>query len=55
MKRAQDLKELLDRMMPANLMVDADLMYNVYGLLKPYTYKELKEYTYKQLREEVMK
>ncbi len=50
-----DVKELLDRMMPANLMVDADLMYNVYGLLKPYTYKGLKEYTYKQLREEVMK
>lgn len=50
-----DVKELLDRMMPANLMVDADLMYNVYGLLKPYTYKELKAYTYKQLREEVMK
>lgn len=30
-------------------------MYNVCGLLRPYTYKELKIYTYKQLREEVMK
>lgn len=50
-----DVKALLDRMIPANLVVDADLMYNVYGLLKSYTYKELKAYTYKQLREEVMK
>ncbi len=50
-----DVKALLDRMIPANLVVDADLMYNVYGLLRPYTYKELKIYTYKQLREEVMK
>ncbi|MCI8363386.1 MAG: DUF2313 domain-containing protein [Eubacterium sp.] len=50
-----DVKSLLDRMIPANLVVEADLMYNVYELLKPYTYRELKAYTYKKLREEVMK
>lgn len=50
-----DVKKLLDRIVPANLVVDADLMYNVYAFLHPYRYQELKKYTMKQLREDVMR
>lgn len=50
-----DVKRLLDRVVPANIVTDADLMYNVYKFLKPYTYGELKDYTCRQLREDVMK
>lgn len=50
-----DVKKLLDRIVPANLVVDADLMYNTYVFLHPYRYQELKKYTMKQLREDVMK
>lgn len=49
-----DVKKLLDRIAPANLVVDADLMYNVYSFLVPFHYGQLKSYTNKQLREDVM-
>lgn len=50
-----DVRRLLDRVVPANIVTDVDLMYNVYKLLKPYTYDELRAYTCRQLREDVMK
>lgn len=49
-----DVKKLLGRIVPANVVVDADLMYNIYAFLHSYRYQQLRTYTNKQLREDVM-
>lgn len=49
-----DVNDLLDRIVPANMVLDVDLAYNVYAFLNAYTYEQLEAYTYQQLREEVM-
>ena len=45
---------LADRIIPANMTCDTDLMYNVYGFLHNYTHGQLHSYTHGQLREEVL-
>jgi len=49
-----DVKDLADRIIPANMSCDTDLMYNVYGFLRNYTHAKLSAYTHQQLREEVL-
>lgn len=49
-----DVKALLERIVPLNLIKDTDLLYNTYAFLRPYTYEQLKHYTCRQLREEVL-
>lgn len=49
-----DVKNLADRIIPANMTCDTDLMYNVYGFLRNYTHAHLSAYTHQQLREEVL-
>lgn len=50
----EDVKNLLGRMIPANMLCDVSLMYNTYDFLEAKTYDELKSYSYGQLREEVI-
>lgn len=49
-----DVKELVDKIVPANLIVDADLMYNQYGKVGGLTHARLAAYTHEQLRSEVI-
>lgn len=49
-----DVKELLVRMVPANMIIDINLKYNTYKMLNQFTHKQLNEFTQSQLREEVM-
>lgn len=49
-----DVRTLLERIVPANLIRDIDLLYNTYSFLRPYTYEQLGQYTCRQLREDVL-
>lgn len=48
------VKDMLDNTVPLNLIIEAVLKYNTYGMLKDknWTYGDLKGKSYKQLREE---
>lgn len=49
-----DVKELVDKIVPANLIVDTDLMYNQYGRVGGFTHAQLSANTHEQLRSEVI-
>lgn len=44
--------EMLDKEVPANFVLETDLLYITYGALEKMTYGEMSAYTYKQLRED---
>jgi len=46
--------DLLERIVPANLVIDLDLRYNQHLTLANFTHAELSIYTHKQLRDEVI-
>lgn len=48
------VENLLKRIVPANLVIDLELRYNLYADLEPFTYDQLSNYTYDQLRNEVI-
>ena len=50
----ETIRDLLEEVIPINMVIKLSLLYNTYGSLAQETYGILKEYTYKQLREEVM-
>lgn len=45
-----DLKNAVEQIKPAYILLDYLYTYNTYDMLKPKTYNELKSYTYDQLR-----
>lgn len=49
-----DVSNLLDRVVPANLVINLSLLYNKHEKLSTYTYEQLSAYTHEQLREEVL-
>lgn len=49
-----EVKSLLNRIAPANLSIDLDLLYNQYLKFATYTYQSMSGYTYEQLRNEVI-
>lgn len=49
-----EVLKLVEQMIPANLILDYDLMYNKYEMLSKYTYAQLAAYTYGALRNEVL-
>ena len=49
-----EVEELLDKMIPENMIINLSLLYNKHSLLSKYTHKQLSSYTHKQLREEVL-
>lgn len=48
------VRALLNRVVPANMVIDVDLLYNKHSTLSGYTHKELSDYTHGQLRDEVI-
>ncbi len=51
----EDIRRLLERILPANMRFELSLLYNTHLLLNGYTNAGLSEYTYEQLRSEVLK
>ena len=46
--------EMLERIVPANMVIDVSLMYNTNQTLSAYTHRQLSAYTHEQLRNEVV-
>ena len=49
-----DVVDLLDRIIPANLTIDLDLEYNQHITLSGFTHRQLSAFTHDQLRNEVL-
>jgi hypothetical protein len=49
------VSDLLDRLVPCNMVVTLDLMYNIYDWLTKATYGGLSTYTYEELKSETIK
>lgn len=49
-----EVSKMADRVVPVNMILDIDLMYNTHGILRGYTHKQLKQFTHGQLRNEVL-
>ena len=46
------VKTLLDRIVPANVLIDLSLLYNTWGQLRGKTWGELAQYTWRQIKED---
>lgn len=46
--------ELMDNIVPCNMVTKVELMYNTYGWLSDYTHEQLSAYTYDGLRNDVL-
>lgn len=55
-KLKNEVAKMAERVVPANLILDIDLMYNTWGMLKKYTWGEIKSMgiTWSELRNEVL-
>lgn len=53
-KKFSEVGNLLDRVVPCNILVTLLIIYNQYMTLGEYTYEDLEQRTYEQLREEVL-
>ena len=49
-----EVAKMAERVVPANLILDIDLKYNTYELLKQITWEQAAQKTYQQLRNEVL-
>lgn len=49
-----DVGNYLERVVPANVIIDLSLLYNQHLTLSKFTHEQLKKYTQQQLREEVL-
>ena len=49
-----DVEALLERMVPANMLIHLSLLYNTHMVLGRYTHEQLGQYTQRDLREEVI-
>lgn len=53
-RNLQTVQELLERVVPLNMIIDCDLMYNQHKTLRVYTHRQLKQFTQYALRNEVL-
>lgn len=53
-KLKDEVVKMAERVVPANLILDIDLLYNTYELLKQITWEQATTKTYQQLRDEVL-
>ena len=53
--QVEEIRKVLAKMIPANMMQYVELIYNTHEMLSKYTHEELSRFTHYQLREEVMK
>lgn len=51
----ESVRELLHRVLPANLVLDLQLIYNQYKTLAKHTHGNLAKHTHRQIRNEVLK
>ena len=49
----KDVEDMLEKIVPANMIIDCSLMYNQNEMFNPYTHEQLKALTHYQLRNEV--
>ena len=49
-KQYDEVDALLKRTVPANIIIDLDLLYNSYNVLNTFTYEQLETFTYEDLR-----
>jgi hypothetical protein len=49
-----DVRQLLERVVPANMIIDSGLMYNTHQKLSGFTHRQLSAYTHEQLRKAVL-
>ena len=49
-----EVRAMLERMVPLNMMLDLDLMYNQHMIAGKFTHKFLQKYTHKGVRDEVL-
>lgn len=54
-KLRQEIEALCERMIPLNLFIEVELMYNTHELLQPFTHQQLANSTHQQLRDEPLK
>ena len=52
--KIEDVRALLNRIVPANMVIDLDLLYNQHSDFDGFTHEELSVYTHQQLRDEVI-
>lgn len=52
--KLDEVKSLLSRIVPANMVIDLSLLYNTHSKLSTNTHSQLSNYTHKQLREVVI-
>lgn len=53
-KMISNVQAYLEETVPLNMLLDVDLLYNTYQILKRFTHEHLEDYTYQQLRDEVI-
>ena len=53
-KQYTEIQSIVSEMIPANIILNVDLLYNTYEMLEVYTYGHLEQFTYDQLRNEVL-
>lgn len=49
-----DVADMLQRVVPANIVINLDLKYNTHEILSGFTHEQLAAYTHEQLRSEVL-
>lgn len=54
-KQMNVVKKLLDGVIPLNMTINVELLYNTHETLSRYTHKQLSNYNHEQLREDVFK
>ena len=53
-KMINDVKDMLERMLPLNMLYSVEILYNTYAVLSGKTYDYLSSYTYQNLRDEII-
>ncbi len=49
--RYQSVMEMLDEVLPLNIVITGEILYHIYSQLNSYTYSDLKEYDCEKIRE----
>ena len=53
-KQADSVRELLERVLPYNMLFSVELLYNTWVKAKPFTWENVRKLTWKELKEEVL-
>lgn len=53
-KQEESIKELLERVLPYNMVFSVELLYNTWEKVKPYTWGALAPLSWKEIKEEVL-